>query len=158
MQTIDFMPDRLPQRAHRLRGFTTHEMFTAAAAGVGCAGGSVISIPPLPLAGWLILGPTGRVDNAAVGGVFGGNFSTRIKRGKPENYLTADCLETANRFIYRTLPLTGRLTENPSSPYLGAGFTPDAGAVNCVGISPEAAMSKFRHALQNRDRQYLTLR
>ncbi|MDH8415393.1 DUF3487 family protein, partial [Klebsiella pneumoniae] len=49
MQTIDFMPDRLNAEPTVFRGFTTHEMF--AAAGVGCVGGSVISIPLLPLAG-----------------------------------------------------------------------------------------------------------
>ncbi len=43
MQTIDFMPDRLNAEPTVFRGFTTHEMF--AAAGVGCVGGSVISIP-----------------------------------------------------------------------------------------------------------------
>ncbi|EPH9954671.1 TIGR03750 family conjugal transfer protein [Escherichia coli] len=108
MQTIDFMPDRLNAEPTVFRGFTTHEMF--AAAGVGCVGGSVISIPLLPLAGWVIL-PTGALIMPLLVVFFGGTFLTRIKRGKPENYLYRRLSWKLQTGFTRTLPLTGRLTE-----------------------------------------------
>ena len=68
-----FYAGSLKCRAHRLsRIYTTHEMF--AAAGVGCVGGSVISIPLLPLAGWVIL-PTGVLIMPLLVVFFGGHFS-----------------------------------------------------------------------------------
>ncbi len=95
MQTIDFMPDHLNAEPTVFRGFTTHEMF--AAAGVGCVGGSVISIPLLPLAGWVIL-PTGALIMPLLVVFFGGTFLTRIKRWKTGKLsLPPIVLETANR-------------------------------------------------------------
>lgn len=127
MQTIDFMPDRLNAEPTVFRGFTTHEMF--AAAGVGCVGGSVISIPLLPLAGWVIL-PTGALIMPLLVVFFGGTFLTRIKRGKPENYLYRRLSWKLQTGFARTLPLTGRLTEKyPHHRISGMVFTPDAGAV-----------------------------
>ncbi len=102
MQTIDFMPDRLNAEPTVFRGFTTHEMF--AAAGVGCVGGSVISIPLLPLAGWVIL-PTGALIMPLLVVFFGGTFLTRIKRGKPENYLYRRLSWKLQTGFARTLPL-----------------------------------------------------
>lgn len=108
MQIIDFMPDRLNAEPTVFRGFTTHEMF--AAAGVGCVGGFVISLPLLPLAGWVIL-PTGALIMPLLVVFFGGTFLTRLKRGKPENYLYRRLSWRLQTGFARALSLTGRLTE-----------------------------------------------
>ncbi len=56
MQTIRFLPDRLNSEPVVFRGFTTHEMGLAALAGAGA--GLLLSLPFIPLAGWVVV-PTG---------------------------------------------------------------------------------------------------
>ena len=56
MQTIRFLPDRLNSEPVVFRGFTTHEMGLAALAGAGV--GLLLSLPFIPLAGWVVV-PTG---------------------------------------------------------------------------------------------------
>lgn len=56
MQTIRFLPDRLNSEPVVFRGFTTPEMGLAALAGLGV--GLLLSLPFIPLAGWVII-PTG---------------------------------------------------------------------------------------------------
>lgn len=84
MQTIRFLPDRLNAEAVVLRGFTTPEMGLAALAGTGL--GLLVSLPFLPLAGWVVI-PTGMLTAPLLVIWFGGRRLTRLKRGKPENYI-----------------------------------------------------------------------
>ncbi|EMX8466994.1 TIGR03750 family conjugal transfer protein [Serratia marcescens] len=84
MQTIHFIPDRLNAEPVVFRGFTTPEMGLAALAGIGL--GLLVSLPFLPLAGWVAL-PTGMLLTPLLVIWFGGSWLTRRKRGKPENYL-----------------------------------------------------------------------
>ena len=79
MQTIRFLPDRLNSEPVVFRGFTTHEMGLAALAGAGA--GLLLSLPFIPLAGWVVV-PTGLL--------------VMLKRGKPENWLWQR-LETKKR-------------------------------------------------------------
>ena len=53
MQTIRFLPDRLNSEPVVFRGFTTHEMGLAALAGAGA--GLLLSLPFIPLAGWVVV-------------------------------------------------------------------------------------------------------
>lgn len=84
MQTIRFLPDRLNTEPVVFRGFTTPEMGLAALAGLGV--GLLLSLPFIPLAGWVII-PTGMLLTPLVIIGFGGRWLSRIKRGKPENYI-----------------------------------------------------------------------
>ncbi|HEI9851776.1 TPA: TIGR03750 family conjugal transfer protein [Serratia marcescens] len=84
MQTIRFLPDRLNAEPVVFRGFTTPEMGLAALAGVGL--GLLVSLPFLPLAGWVVI-PTGMLLTPLLVIWFGGSRLTRLKRGKPENYI-----------------------------------------------------------------------
>ena len=84
MQTIRFLPDRLNSEPVVFRGFTTPEMGLAALAGLGV--GLLLSLPFIPLAGWVII-PTGMLLAPLLVIGFGGRWLSRIKRGKPENYL-----------------------------------------------------------------------
>ena len=74
MQTIRFLPDRLNAEPVVFRGFTTPEM------------GLLVSLPFLPLAGWVVI-PTGMLVTPLLVIWFGGSRLTRLKRGKPENYI-----------------------------------------------------------------------
>lgn len=84
MQTIRFLPDRLNSEPVVFRGFTTSEM--GLAAGVGLVLGLLLSLPLIPLAGWVIV-PTGILLTPLLLIGFGGRWVSRIKRGKPENYI-----------------------------------------------------------------------
>ena len=84
MQTIRFLPDRLNSEPVVFRGFTTPEMGLAALAGLGV--GLLLSLPFIPLAGWVII-PTGMLLAPLMVTGFGGRWLSRIKRGKPENYI-----------------------------------------------------------------------
>ncbi|EGT3611393.1 TIGR03750 family conjugal transfer protein [Morganella morganii] len=108
METIDFMPDRLNAEPTVFRGFTTYEMF--AAAGVGFVGGMLMTVPLLPLAGWVII-PTGALIMPLIVVFFGGKFLIRFKRGKPENYLYRRLSLKLQTGFAATLPFMGRLTE-----------------------------------------------
>ncbi|EMP6396080.1 TIGR03750 family conjugal transfer protein [Pluralibacter gergoviae] len=84
MQTIRFLPDRLNAEPVVFRGFTTPEMGLAASMGVGL--GLLVSLPFVLLAGWVVI-PTGMLIMPLLVIWFGGNRLTRLKRGKPENYI-----------------------------------------------------------------------
>ncbi|MDF7679930.1 TIGR03750 family conjugal transfer protein [Enterobacteriaceae bacterium ESL0689] len=84
MPTIRFLPDRLNSEPVVFRGFTTPEMGLAALFGVGT--GLLLSLPFIPLAGWVIV-PTGMLVTPLLVIGFGGRWMRRIKRGKPENYI-----------------------------------------------------------------------
>lgn len=84
MQTIRFLPDRLNCEPVVFRGFTTPEMGLTALAGLGV--GLLLSLPVTPLAGWVII-PTGMLFTPLLFIIFGGRWLSRIKRGKPENYI-----------------------------------------------------------------------
>lgn len=109
MPTIHFLPDRLNAQPTVFRGFTTGEMFTAA--GIGFAFGLLLSIPLLPLAGWVVV-PTGALIMPLAVVFFGGKFLTRIKRGKPENYLYRRLSQRLQTGVLAALPFTSRLSEN----------------------------------------------
>lgn len=108
MTTIHFLPDRLNAQPTVFRGFTTGEMFSAA--GFGFVLGLCVSIPFLPVAGWVVL-PTGALIMPLVVVFFGGKVLTRIKRGKPENYLYRRLSQQLQCGFAGMLPFTGRLTE-----------------------------------------------
>ncbi|CAH3550416.1 hypothetical protein AI2796V1_0386 [Enterobacter cloacae] len=93
MQTIRFLPDRLNSEPVVFRGFTTHEMGLAALAGAGA--GLLLSLPFIPLAGWVVV-PTGLLVMPLLLVWFGGRWMARLKRGKPENWLWQR-LETKKR-------------------------------------------------------------
>ena len=93
MQTIRFLPDRLNSEPTVFRGFTTHEMGLAALAGAGA--GLLLSLPFIPLAGWVVV-PTGLLVMPLLLVWFGGRWMARLKRGKPENWLWQR-LETKKR-------------------------------------------------------------
>ncbi|MBD1228842.1 TIGR03750 family conjugal transfer protein [Xenorhabdus griffiniae] len=84
MQTIAFLPDRLNAEPVVFRGFTTPEMGLAALAGIAL--GLAVSLPLIPLAGWVIL-PTGMLVEPLLLISFGGRWLAHAKRGKPENYI-----------------------------------------------------------------------
>ncbi|MCG3471814.1 TIGR03750 family conjugal transfer protein [Xenorhabdus bovienii] len=84
MQMIRFLPDRLNAEPVVFRGFTTPEMGLAALTGLAL--GLLVSIPLIPLAGWVIL-PTGMLVTPLLLISFGGRWLVQLKRGKPENYL-----------------------------------------------------------------------
>ncbi|HDJ1442380.1 TPA: TIGR03750 family conjugal transfer protein [Serratia rubidaea] len=84
MQTIRFLPDRLNAEPVVFRGFTTPEMVLGAAIGVGL--GLLVSLPFLLIAGWVVI-PTGMLVTPLLVIWFGGSRLTRLKRGKPENYI-----------------------------------------------------------------------
>lgn len=84
MQTIHFIPDRLNAEPVVFRGFTTPEMGLAVLVGVGL--GLLTSLPFLLIAVWVAI-PTGMLLTPLAVIWFGGSRLTRIKRGKPENYI-----------------------------------------------------------------------
>ncbi|MBC8954470.1 TIGR03750 family conjugal transfer protein [Xenorhabdus sp. PB62.4] len=84
MQTIAFLPDRLNAEPVVFRGFTTPELGLAALAGIVL--GLAVSLPLIPLAGWVML-PTGMLVMPLLLISFGGRWLAHVKRGKPENYL-----------------------------------------------------------------------
>ncbi|MEB7587801.1 TIGR03750 family conjugal transfer protein [Serratia rubidaea] len=84
MQTIRFLPDRLNTEAVVFRGFTTPEMGLAVLMGVGL--GLLVSLPFVLLAGWVVI-PTGMLLTPLAVLWFGGSRLTRLKRGKPENFI-----------------------------------------------------------------------
>ena len=59
-------------------------MGLAALAGLGV--GLLLSLPFIPLVGWVII-PTGMLLAPLLVIGFGGRWLSRIKRGKPENYI-----------------------------------------------------------------------
>lgn len=84
MQTTDFLPDRLNAEPVVFRGFTTPELGLAAL--IGIALGLVPGILFSFLWGWVTI-PTGALLMPLAVVFFGGRIMTRIKRGKPENYI-----------------------------------------------------------------------
>ncbi|MCC3701663.1 TIGR03750 family conjugal transfer protein [Rouxiella badensis] len=102
MQTIDFLPDRLNTEPVIFRGFTAPEMGLAGVAGLLIGG--VITLPLIPLVGWVII-PTGMLLTPLLLIGFGGHWMVRIKRGKPENYIWQRLEEKKHRLGYgdRTL-------------------------------------------------------
>ncbi|MBD2812763.1 TIGR03750 family conjugal transfer protein [Xenorhabdus sp. Vera] len=84
MQTIPFLPDRLNAEPVVFRGFTTPEMGLAAL--LGLVFGLMVSLPFIPLAGWVMI-PTGMLFMPLLLMSFGGRWLAQLKRGKPENYL-----------------------------------------------------------------------
>ncbi|MBD2781171.1 TIGR03750 family conjugal transfer protein [Xenorhabdus szentirmaii] len=84
MQTIPFLPDRLNAEPVVFRGFTTPEMGLAALLGMGS--GLMLSLPLIPLAGWVMI-PTGVLVMPLLLVSTGGRWLAQLKRGKPEHYL-----------------------------------------------------------------------
>lgn len=84
MQTIQFMPDRLNSEPVVYRGLTMPELGLAAL--FGSVVGFVISLFFVPLVGWVII-PTFILIIPLLVVFFGGRYLTRLKRGKPENYI-----------------------------------------------------------------------
>ncbi len=77
MQTIRFIPDRLNSEPVVFRGFTTPELGLAALAGLGA--GLLLSLPFIPLAGWVIV-PTGMLVMPLLLIWSGGRWLSRLKR------------------------------------------------------------------------------
>ncbi|MFD1803630.1 TIGR03750 family conjugal transfer protein [Mixta tenebrionis] len=83
-QTIRFLPDRLNSEPVVFRGFTTPELGLAAL--TGAVAGLLLSLPFIPVAGWVIV-PTGILLTPLPLIAFGGQWLSRIKRGKPEAWI-----------------------------------------------------------------------
>ncbi|MGR7122072.1 TIGR03750 family conjugal transfer protein [Klebsiella aerogenes] len=83
MQTIHFLPDRLNAEAVVFRGFTTPELGLAALSGALL--GLVLTLPFVFIS-WLII-PSGMLLGPLFAVLLGGRIMTRLKRGKPENYI-----------------------------------------------------------------------
>lgn len=109
MATIHFLPDRLNAQPTVFRGFTTGEMFFAAGMGFGL--GLVVSLPLLPMTSWVVM-PSSALIMPLVVVFFGGKWLTRLKRGKPENYLYRRLSQKLRSGFLASLPFTGRLTES----------------------------------------------
>ncbi|WP_261641011.1 TIGR03750 family conjugal transfer protein [Erwinia mallotivora] len=84
MQTIRFLPDRLNSEPVVFRGFTAPELGLAALA--GAAAGLLLSLPFIPLAGWVVV-PIGLLMTPLLLVWTGGSWMARIRRGRPENWL-----------------------------------------------------------------------
>ncbi|AXF76925.1 TIGR03750 family conjugal transfer protein [Erwinia tracheiphila] len=84
MQTIRFLPDRLNSEPVVFRGFTAPEMGIAALAGAGA--GLLLSLPFIPLAGWVVV-PTGLLITPLLLVWTGGRWMSQLRRGRPENWL-----------------------------------------------------------------------
>lgn len=84
METIRFLPDRLNAEPTVFRGFTTPELGLAALSGVFL--GLLWTLPLIPLFGWVII-PTGALLTPLLLVWTGGVWITRLKRGKPDNWL-----------------------------------------------------------------------
>ena len=84
MQTIRFIPDRLNAEPVVFRGFTTPELGMAALIGAGF--GLLSSLPLTVIAGWVAV-PTGILVMPLLLIWFGGKRLSKLKRGKPENYI-----------------------------------------------------------------------
>lgn len=108
MTTIHFLPDRLNAQPTVFRGFTTGEMFFAA--GLGFVLGGVVSLPLLLITSWVVV-PSSALIMPLLVVFFGGKWLTRLKRGKPENYLYRRLSQKLRTGFLATLPFTGRLTE-----------------------------------------------
>lgn len=83
MQTIQFLPDRLNAEAVVFRGFTTPELGLAALSGALL--GLILTLPFIFI-NWLIL-PSGMLVGPLLAVLLGGRIITRLKRGRPENYI-----------------------------------------------------------------------
>ncbi len=86
MAVIEFLPDRLNVPPVVYRGFTTGELGLAAGAGALLGLPCGIPLALLPGVGWLAI-PTGMLMMPLLCVFIGGNWISRFKRGKPENYL-----------------------------------------------------------------------
>ncbi|EEX1948538.1 TIGR03750 family conjugal transfer protein [Escherichia coli] len=84
METIRFLPDRLNAEPTVFRGFTTPELGLAALTGFFT--GLLWSLPFVPVFGWVII-PTGALLTPLVLVWTGGAWISRLKRGKPDNWL-----------------------------------------------------------------------
>ncbi|HBE6971689.1 TPA: TIGR03750 family conjugal transfer protein [Escherichia coli] len=84
METIRFLPDRLNAEPTVFRGFITPELGLAALSGVFL--GLLWTLPLIPLFGWVII-PTGALLTPLLLVWTGGVWITRLKRGKPDNWL-----------------------------------------------------------------------
>ncbi|MCX8959091.1 TIGR03750 family conjugal transfer protein [Erwinia psidii] len=84
MQTIRFLPDRLNSEPVVFRGFTAPEMGLAELAGAGA--GLLVSLPFIPLAGWVVV-PTGLLITPLLLVWTGGRWMAQLRRGRPENWL-----------------------------------------------------------------------
>ncbi|EAW2501481.1 TIGR03746 family integrating conjugative element protein [Salmonella enterica subsp. enterica] len=135
MATIPFLPDRLNREPVVWRGLTTSELFLALASGLGggCAFGILLAL----ITHYWPLIPGSALAGAALLIQGGGRILARAKRGKPDSWLPQAILSWLERHHLRGTP----------SP-----------AQHRVGGAQESAMSRFRHALAERDNHILTLR
>lgn len=84
METIRFLPDRLNAEPTVFRGF--HHPGTGAACTDRVLTGLLWSLPFVPVFGWVII-PTGALLTPLVLVWTGGAWISRLKRGKPDNWL-----------------------------------------------------------------------
>jgi len=99
MATIPFLPDRLNREPVVWRGLTTSELFLALACGLG--GGTLLGILLALLTGQWPLIPGSAVAGAALLIQGGGRALARIKRGKPDSWLTQAILAWLERHHLR---------------------------------------------------------
>ncbi len=129
METIRFLPDRLNAEPTVFRGFTTPELGLAALSGVFL--GLLWTLPLIPLFGWVII-PTGALLTPLLLVWTGGVWITRLKRGKPDNWLWQ------------------RIEDKKAALGVGAPciYQGSTGLVPCVVPASGGGkrMSRFRHA------------
>ncbi|MDO5055643.1 MAG: TIGR03750 family conjugal transfer protein [Pasteurella oralis] len=83
--TIQFIPERLNKRPAVYRGMTLSELFIVILIGVGI--GIVIGIILMLFLNDFVWIPTAIVPTAIIAVRFGGFYLSRMKRGKPDNWL-----------------------------------------------------------------------
>lgn len=85
LETIQFIPERLNKRPVVYRGMTLSELFVVILIGSGI--GTIIGILLMLFLSDFVWIPTAIVPTAIFAVRFGGFYLSRLKRGKPDNWL-----------------------------------------------------------------------
>lgn len=84
-ETITFIPERLNKRPAVYRGMTLFELLVMSLIGVGI--GTVIGILLMLFLSDLVWIPTAILPSSIIAVRFGGIYLSRLKRGKPDNWM-----------------------------------------------------------------------
>lgn len=84
-ETITFIPERLNKRPAVYRGMTLFELLVMSLVGVGI--GTLIGILLMLFLRDLVWIPTAMLPSAIISVRFGGLYVSRLKRGKPDNWM-----------------------------------------------------------------------
>lgn len=99
LETITFIPERLNKRPVVYRGMTLSELFIVSLMGAGIGAG--IGILLMLFLNDFVWIPTAVVPMAIIAVRFGGFYLSRLKRGKPDNWLERfiELKKSPNKFI-----------------------------------------------------------